>query len=157
MGFTLDVKPSQIPHKEAGQGLFLNGKADVGSVIAIYPGIIYSPAYYHYIPGYPRVDAQNPYLITRYDGTVINAQPWGFGGETCEVWNSLNMLEIKLNLQGDEKGSDRIWRLLSKPMEGTQVGYRGDIIERRNPLALAHYTNRPAKDMTPKVMICPYD
>ena len=126
-------------------------------MIAIYPGIIYSPAYYHYIPGYPRVDAQNPYLITRYDGTVINAQPWGFGGKTCEVWNSLNMLEIKLNLQGDEKGSDRIWRLLSKPMEGTQVGYRGDIIEWRNPLALAHYTNHPAKDMTPKVMICPYD
>ena len=53
------------------------------------------------------------------------------GGETCEVWNSLNMLEIKLNLQGDEKGSDRIWRLLSKPMEGTQVGYRDDIIEWR--------------------------
>ncbi|KAF3946432.1 hypothetical protein CMV_027300 [Castanea mollissima] len=27
-----------------------------------------------------RVDVQNTYKITRYDGTVINAQHWGFGG-----------------------------------------------------------------------------
>ncbi|KAE8698491.1 cytochrome P450 86B1-like [Hibiscus syriacus] len=51
IGYTLDVKPSQIPHSEAGQGLFLNGEANVGAVIAIYPGVIYSPAYYRYIPG----------------------------------------------------------------------------------------------------------
>lgn len=126
-------------------------------MVAIYPGIIYSPAYYRYIPGYPRVDAQNPYLITRYDGTVINAQPWGFGAEAREMWDGVSMLEIKPNMQGFENGSDRIWRLLSKPLEGTQVGYRGEIMERRNPLALAHYANHPAKGMTPNVMICPYD
>ena len=34
----------------------------------------------HCIPGYPRVDVQKTYKITRYDGTVINAQHWGFGG-----------------------------------------------------------------------------
>ncbi|XP_015868179.3 uncharacterized protein LOC107405620 isoform X1 [Ziziphus jujuba] len=157
IGFTLDTRPSQIPHKEAGLGLFLNGNADIGTVVAIYPGIIYSPAYYRYIPGYPRVDAQNPYLITRYDGTVINAQPWGFGGETREVWDGFIMPEMKRNVQGNEKGSDRLWRLLSKPLEGTRVGYGSNILERRNPLALAHYANHPAKGMTPNVMICPYD
>ncbi|KAL5543218.1 hypothetical protein UlMin_010928 [Ulmus minor] len=140
IGYTVDVKPSQIPHKEAGQGLFVNSEADVGAVIAIYPGVIYSPAYYRYIPGYPRVDAQNPYLITRYDGTVINAQPWGLGGETR-----------------NEKGSDRMWRVLSKPLEGKRSEYGGDVIEQRNPLALAHYANHPAKCMAPNVMICPYD
>ncbi|KAA8542794.1 hypothetical protein F0562_023946 [Nyssa sinensis] len=46
IGYTLELKPSQIPHKEAGQGLFLDGEADVGAVIAFYPGVIYSPAYY---------------------------------------------------------------------------------------------------------------
>ncbi|WMV57086.1 hypothetical protein MTR67_050471 [Solanum verrucosum] len=59
MGYTLEVKPSQIPHEDAGQGLFIHGEADVGTVLAFYPGVIYSPAYYRYIPGYPRVDAQN--------------------------------------------------------------------------------------------------
>jgi hypothetical protein len=98
IGYSLDLKPSLIPHKEAGGGLFLSGEADVGTVIAIYPGVIYSPAYYRYIPGYPRVDAQNPYLITRYDGTVINALPWGSGGESREVWDGLTVPEIRSNV-----------------------------------------------------------
>jgi len=157
IGYTLDLKPSLIPHKEAGEGLFLSGEADVGTVIAIYPGVIYSPAYYRYIPGYPRVDAQNPYLITRYDGTVINALPWGSGGESREVWDGLTVPEIRFNEQSVEKGQDRVWRMLSKPLEGTRVGSIGDVLERRNPLALAHFANHPAKGMDPNVMICPYD
>ncbi|KAF2600987.1 hypothetical protein F2Q68_00012412 [Brassica cretica] len=39
-----------------------------------------------YIPGYPKVDSHTSYLITRYDGTVINSQPWGLGGEAKELW-----------------------------------------------------------------------
>ncbi|WZY79501.1 hypothetical protein YC2023_025885 [Brassica napus] len=64
------------PHKDAGQGCFIKSQADAGTVLAFYPGVIYSPAFYRYIPGYPKVDSHNSYLITRYDGTVINAQPW---------------------------------------------------------------------------------
>lgn len=157
IGYTLDIKPSQISHKEAGQGLFLNGECDVGAVVAVYPGVIYSPAYYRYIPGYPRVDAQNSYLITRYDGTVINAKPWGYGGETRDFWDGLTVPEIRPNMQGDEKGSDRLLKLLSKPLDGRRMGKSGDIIERRNPLALAHFANHPAKGVEPNVMICPYD
>uniref|UniRef100_A0A2N9ET24 SET domain-containing protein n=1 Tax=Fagus sylvatica TaxID=28930 RepID=A0A2N9ET24_FAGSY len=157
IGYKLDIKPSQIPHKEAGQGLYLDGEADVGTVVALYPGVIYSPAYYRYIPGYPRVNAQNTYLITRYDGTVINAQPWGLGGETREVWNGLSMAEFKPDMQGVEKGSDRFWKLLNSPMVGTQAGLSSDILERRNPLAFAHYANHPANSTGPNVMVCPYD
>lgn len=157
IGYTLDIKPSQILHEEAGQGLFINGEADVGTVIAIYPGIIYAPAYYRYIPGYPRVDAENPYLITRYDGTVINANSWGYGGDTREVWDGVTVSEIRPGGQSIEKGSDRLWRMLSKPLEGTSVGSIGDVLERRNPLALAHFANHPAQGMDPNVMICPYD
>ncbi|XP_022724904.1 uncharacterized protein LOC111281442 [Durio zibethinus] len=157
IGYTLDVKPSQIPHSEAGQGLFLNGEANVGAVIAIYPGVIYFPAYYRYIPGYPRVDAQNTYLITRYDGTVINAQPWGYGGETRELWDSSTMEDMRPNTDVTEKGSDRLWKMLSKPLESSRVGSGGEILERRNPLALAHFANHPGKEMVPNVMVCPYD
>ncbi|XP_009627913.1 uncharacterized protein [Nicotiana tomentosiformis] len=157
MGYTLEVKPSRIPHEDAGQGLFLHGEADVGAVLALYPGVIYSPAYYRYIPGYPRVDAQNSYLITRYDGTVINAQPWGAGGESQEIWNGSSLPEPKYNMQVDEKGSERIWRMLSKPLDGTRLGGNHEVLERRNPLAFAHFANHPAKDMVPNVMICPYD
>ncbi|KAA8542800.1 hypothetical protein F0562_023952 [Nyssa sinensis] len=106
---------------------------------------------------YPRVDAHNPYLITRYAGTVINAQPWGAGSETCEVWDWSSVFESGPNTQGVDKGSDQIWKLLSKPLEGTKVGTTSDVIERRNPLALAHFANHPVKGMMPNFMVCPYD
>lgn len=157
MGYTLEVKPSEIPHKDAGKGLFLNGEADVGTVIAFYPGVVYSPAHYQYIPGYPRVDTQNSYLITRYDSTIINAQPWGAGGESRVLWNGSGVSESRPNIEDPGKGSDRMWKLLSKPLDGSRFGIKGDILERRNPLAFAHYANHPAKDMAPNVVVCPYD
>ncbi|XP_028074369.1 uncharacterized protein LOC114276758 [Camellia sinensis] len=159
IGYTLELKPSQIPHKDAGQGLFIDGQADVGTVIAFYPGIIYSPAYYCYIPGYPRVDTHNPYLITRYDGTVINAQLWGVGGEIREVWDLSSVIKSRPNVKDDanNKGSDQIWKMLNKPLQATRVVSSGDVLERRNPLAFAHFANHPAKEMVPNVMVCPYD
>nr|XP_029119728.1 uncharacterized protein LOC105042765 isoform X2 [Elaeis guineensis] len=157
IGYTLEVKPSQIRHEEAGQGLFITGEADVGAVIAFYPGVIYSPAYYRNIPGYPRIDASNSYLITRYDGLVINAQPWGVGGESREVWDGFYQPRFRPNPSEEiEKRSDRFWRMLSKPLESN---YRGnyEVIERRNPLAFGHFANHPPKGTSPNVMICPYD
>ncbi|XP_049389982.1 uncharacterized protein LOC125854472 [Solanum stenotomum] len=148
MGYTLEVKPSQIPHEDAGKGLFLQGEANIGSVIAFYPGVVYPPAYYRYILGYPRVDAQNSHLITRYDGTMINAQPWGAGGESREIWDWTSSPEPKHTMQADEKGSD---------LDGTHVGGNLEVLERRNPLAFAHFANHPTKGMFPNVMIYPYD
>ncbi|KAB1206294.1 hypothetical protein CJ030_MR7G011787 [Morella rubra] len=157
IGYKLDIKSSKVVHEEAGQGIYLDGEADVGAVVAFYPGVIYFPAYYRYIPGYPKVDTQNPYLITRYDGSVINAQPWGLGGETREVWDGLRLAQSKPEVQGVMKGSERFWKVLSTPLEGTQVGMSDVVLERRNPLAFAHFANHPAKGMVPNVMICPYD
>ncbi|XP_020215208.1 SET domain-containing protein 9 isoform X2 [Cajanus cajan] len=131
LGYTLNIKPSQISHKNSGQGLFLDGAVDLGAVLAFYPGVVYSPAYYHYVPGYH--DEQNPYLIRRYDGTVIDAQPWVCRGDGPERFNGRKMLENKLD-NGDD-----------------------DVVERRNPLAVAHFANHPAKGLLPNVMICPYD
>ncbi|KAG5613007.1 hypothetical protein H5410_024288 [Solanum commersonii] len=148
MGYTLEVKPSQIPHEDAGKGLFLQGEANIGSVIAFYPGVVYPPAYYRYIPGYRRVDAQNSHLITRYDGTMINSQPWGAGGESREILDWTSSPEPKHTMQADEKGSD---------LDETHVGGNLEMLERRNPLAFAHFANHPAKGMVPNVMIYPYD
>ncbi|XP_016485363.1 uncharacterized protein LOC107805792 isoform X2 [Nicotiana tabacum] len=157
MGYTLEVKPSQIPHEDAGKGLFLHGEANIGSVVAFYPGVVYSPAYYRYIPGYPRIDAQNSHLIIRYDGTVINAQPWGVGGESREIWDWTSLAKPKHTMQPDAKGSDRVGWMLSKPLDETHVGGNREVLERRNPLAFAHFANHPAKGMVPNVMVCPYD
>ncbi|CAO2812762.1 unnamed protein product [Amaranthus hypochondriacus] len=158
LGYSLAIRPSQIPHKDAGQGLFLEGKAEVGSVIAIYPGVVYSPAYYRYIPGYPRVDAQNSYLITRYDGSVINAQPWGVGNDIREFWDGTSSPQAaNFPTQSAETGSDRMWKMLSKPLNSPRSGMHGEILERRNPLAFAHFANHPPKGEIPNVMVCPYD
>lgn len=128
----------------------------MGAVLAFYPGVIYSPASYKYIPGYPNVDAQNSYLITRYDGTVINAQPWGLGGESREVWNSsFTTPEIRTDTTAAENGTDKVLKTLSRPLEG--LGSVEAVLEMRNPLAFGHFTNHPGKDMDPNVMICPYD
>ncbi|CAA7027002.1 unnamed protein product [Microthlaspi erraticum] len=137
IGYTLEIKPSSIPHKDAGQGCFIEGEADVGAVLAFYPGVIYSPASHRYIPGYPNVDAQNSHLISRYDGTVINAQPWGHGGESRKVWNGSFTTPESRTLEG--------------------FGNVEDVLEMRNPLAFGHFINHPGKDMEPNVMVCPYD
>ncbi|XP_010688685.2 uncharacterized protein LOC104902571 [Beta vulgaris subsp. vulgaris] len=158
VGYSLAVRSSEIPHNDAGQGLFLEGEAEVGSVIAIYPGVIYSPAYYRYIPGYPRVNANNSYLITRYDGTVINAQPWGNGDEFREFWDGRSSPKTAQSTeQIVETRSDRIWKMINKPLETPRSGIYGEILERRNALAFAHFANHPPKGMVPNVMVCPYD
>eukprot|EP01018_Ginkgo_biloba_P011470 Gb_02119 [translate_table: standard] len=157
IGYTLELRPSQICHKEAGQGLYLNGRVGVGAVVSFYPGIIYSPCNYRCIPGYPRVDTENSYLISRYDGIVIDGQPWGIGGEARELWNGTSesrMMKVSLNSQG--KKVDVLWQVLSKPQKkGLQM--KGSVIERRNPLALGHFANHPEKGMEPNVMVCPYN
>lgn len=155
LGYSLEVRASSIPHEDVGLGLFLEGEADVGSVIAIYPGVIYSPAHYPYIPGYPRIDGNNPYLVTRYDGTIINSQPWGMGGDNREFWDGKTNAQVKITIP--ETSSDRLWKMLNKPLESPRGVSGADVLERRNPLAFAHFTNHPAKDMVPNVMICPYD
>ncbi|KAI0528726.1 hypothetical protein KFK09_001268 [Dendrobium nobile] len=158
IGYTIDVKPSQIPHEEAGLGLFVSGKSNVGSVVAFYPGIIYSPAYYRYIPGYPRVDSCNSYLITRYDDIIINAQPWGIGGESREIWDGFFQPNFKPSSSSNIiQNSDRLWKALSKPLESSNGRNPSEVLERRNPLAFGHFANHPAKGSGPNVMVCPYD
>jgi hypothetical protein len=62
-------------------------------VVALYPGVIYDPSQYRQIPGYPRIDRDNPYFIARFDGVVIDGKPWGIGGGQRLEWDGLTSLE----------------------------------------------------------------
>lgn len=39
-----------ISHPDAGDGLFLQGSAPVGAVVALYPGLVYEPMHYRLGP-----------------------------------------------------------------------------------------------------------
>ena len=45
-GFSLMLAPSAIDHPRAGIGVWLQGRAPAGAVVAFYPGIAYTKAHY---------------------------------------------------------------------------------------------------------------
>lgn len=165
IGYTLELKSSQIDHEDAGKGVFLAGEVGPGSIVSIYPGIVYSPPQYRYMRGYPRMDMINSYLVSRYDGLIIDAQPWGCGGELRELWDGgsltseesdLENMDTSTDWAGLETKSTRLWGSVFGAKE-TFRARKASILERRNPLALAHFINHPAKGGIPNVMLCPYD
>lgn len=165
IGYTLELKPSQIDHEGAGRGVFLAGEVGPGTVVSIYPGIVYSPPQYRYMRGYPRMDIVNSYLVSRYDGLILDAQPWGCGGESRELWDGGNATIVESDIDnidtfpdpaGLEKKSTRLWGSVFGAKEAFSAR-KGSILERRNPLALAHFINHPARGNQPNVMLCPYD
>lgn len=153
MGFSLEVGDSKVDHPEAGEGLFLRGKAQMGSVVGIYPGVVYPPFYLPKIPDYPRIDVNNPYLISRFDGTVIDARPWGIGSETMEIWSGLEAKDVEWFWSSKS----------SKRNNTTKAPHLDDIettamwIERRNTFALAHFANHPPRGVLPNVMVYAHD
>jgi len=79
-GFCVRVKPSGANTAEAGgagagEGVFIEGKARMGSVLAIYPGVVFYPSdIVKLVEGVERFKG-NEYLILRYDQTLIDASP----------------------------------------------------------------------------------
>ncbi|GAB4813076.1 hypothetical protein N2152v2_000122 [Parachlorella kessleri] len=129
-GFSLRVAPSSIQHDESGDGLWLEGRACTGQLVALYPGSCYTPLQYRQIPGYPKIDRDNSYLIGRFDGVVLDAKPWGRGQQAGKTWP-----------EGPQNAVDAALGLL----------------EARNPLALAHFANHPAAGTLPNVMVAAFD
>ncbi|KAL4517192.1 hypothetical protein Ndes2437B_g06799 [Nannochloris sp. 'desiccata'] len=151
--FTLHVSPSSVPHTAAGQGLFLQGTATVGQIVAMYPGVSYSPLYHRHIPGYPLVARSNPFLLSRYDGVVLDAKPWGEGVEGSTSSSSCNKTsESKFKNTDGEEGEAVELVCQNAAEEGLLTR-----LERRNPLALAHYANHPPAGTPPNVMVAAVD
>lgn len=71
-GFIPVVRKSNIP--EAGEGLFIDGQAKAGTIVALYPGVCYLPSDLYRIPNFHKFIENNEYLMWRYDGVVIDGQ-----------------------------------------------------------------------------------
>jgi len=78
LGFNIRLGASDAG-PDSGDGLFVRGQVDPGEIVAVYPGVCYATDALRYIPGYPKIDVRNTYLIGRYDGSVLDALPWGRG------------------------------------------------------------------------------
>lgn len=46
LGFQLSIHKSGIEHEHAGDGVWLEGAADMGQVVAVHPGVVYSQAFH---------------------------------------------------------------------------------------------------------------
>lgn len=149
--FTLHVSPSSIPHSAAGQGLFLQGTAPVGQIVALYPGVSYSPLYHRNIPGYPLVARSNPFLLSRFDGIVLDAKPWGKGAQDS---SSVSSGERGTRSEFEfVKGGGVLNAVFQNAAEEGLLTR----LERRNPLAVAHYANHPPEGTPPNVMVAAVD
>ena len=73
VGFTLEVRPSSV--EGAGLGVFVKGETAPGTVVALWPGLVYPPNALQRLPGFPNPQLSNDHLVARYDGAVIDAQP----------------------------------------------------------------------------------
>ncbi|KAG6974890.1 hypothetical protein JG687_00000122 [Phytophthora cactorum] len=69
--FTLRVEASSVPG--ADEGVKLRGSASIGSLVALYPGIVYLPEHYkkkHHLSAL----SNNPYARARFDSVIIDAK-----------------------------------------------------------------------------------
>ncbi|KAG3121052.1 hypothetical protein PI124_g22 [Phytophthora idaei] len=70
-GFTLSVEASSVPG--ADEGVKLRGSASIGSLVALYAGIVYLPEHYkkkHHLSAL----SNNPYARARFDSVIIDAK-----------------------------------------------------------------------------------
>ncbi|KAK9838450.1 hypothetical protein WJX81_000079 [Elliptochloris bilobata] len=159
LGFALHVSPSGVDHPDAGAGLWLRGRALPGAVVALYPGLVYSRAHLRHMPGYPRIDVGNDYLMARYDGAILDGQAWGLGAAGPPDALGYGARTPEAGLRG--------WLLRSTAPGGSEEASTRELtaealarllsLERRNPLALGHMANHPGRDDVPNVMIAAFD
>ncbi|KAM9980088.1 hypothetical protein ACTFIZ_006342 [Dictyostelium cf. discoideum] len=112
-GFRLHVRKSDINHEEAGYGVHIEGECVPGTVVAIYPGDTYDG---DNIPS--NVISENDYMISRYDGTVIDGRSW--------------------NKRADELIlKEKFFKKLGTKSSGT------DLLCYKNPFAIGNFINHP--------------
>ena len=87
LGFSLHVAGSAIPG--AGRGLFVRGSAPAGTMVCLYPGVVYLPLDLSNVKTQEEVDATfgegNGNLLSRFDGTVIDASEYMVPGDARPV------------------------------------------------------------------------
>lgn len=139
--FNLDVRRSTIPN--AGRGVFVEGSASLGEVVALMPGISYSAEQIRDIPGYPSFGNDSMLMMVRHDGHVIDSRAW-------ERFKSNSMRKYNASRRKRE-GIDHV-ALLNE--EFFDPGLRE---EGASPFAFGHLINHPPKDLAPNVLAAPVD
>lgn len=135
--FRLDVKPSSIPN--AGRGVFANGNATPGQVVALMPGLVYPRSHHRDIPGYPSFGDESMLLMCRHDGHVIDARAWDqFQTNTIREYNAAR------RRRDGQHGIDTLW-------------FHPDLRKVLSPLALGHFINHPPEGVPPNVLPAPVD
>ncbi|KAG1676909.1 hypothetical protein FOA52_014785 [Chlamydomonas sp. UWO 241] len=153
LGFSLLTGPSSVKHPAAGQGLFLQGEALPGTVVAILPGLTYTRTQYSRMPNFPRVDTANPYLSRTYMMDIIDSKPWGTGddrsGSSASTSGSSSGSSSSSS-SGTGAGDGRwVWLTCA---EARLLG----VLEGRHPLALGHMVNHPAAGGAANVVEVPF-
>eukprot|EP00899_Mesostigma_viride_P026894 jgi/Mesvir1/738/Mv17342-RA.1 len=161
LGFSLSVGPSRVEHPEAGQGLFLEGRVPQGTLVALYPGVVYSRHEHKRMKDYPKVDRHNDYLFSRFDTHIADGLSWGLdplqgghaGPSEHRTWGYAEdqcAQESELWRSSSSRGSARG---REARLRGAPVG----ALEWCHPLALGHLANHPGKGMLPNVMPFGFD
>jgi len=135
-GFSLYISPSSVQHRDSGDGLWIRGGADVGQIVAVYPGIAYRALHHRQIPGYPLIARSNHFLLARFDGVVMDAKPWGDGCSLC---------------YSSSRSDEILWPVVDGAMNCAEKALIG--LEGRHPLALAHFANHSPAGTLPNVVV----
>ena len=95
--------------------------------------------------GYPRIDEDNPYLITRFDGVIIDSKPWGHGPHKEHTF------------PGTTQTFPEVYELEVVSLSLHVPVLTVSCIQRRHPLAFAHFANHPPKGTLPNAMLAPFE
>jgi len=154
------VAKSKVDGVEAGNGLFVRGVVRAGTVVATYPGLTYVGTAMKYMNGYPRVSKDNDYLIVRTDGSVIDAKPWGIGGEDQACFWPGPPLKYSAERLDELKNASFLQKLMNPMLsEETRLSLLNECesLERANVFAYAHLANHPPKGTLPNVIVASVD
>ena len=115
------------------KGVFVNGDVKAGTVVALFPGVVYLQE--NYVQLYDSIQegiTTTARLMSRMDGVVINAQEW-------------SVLTTIANGSAGSVGIAPPW-----------TSYRFNT-SRIHPLAMAHHIKHPAEGQIPNVLVYNYN
>jgi len=107
--------------------VLLEGQCQPGAVVAIYPGTLYYPWYTRDKSLHP-ILMDNEYLISRFDGIVIDGKQWP---RQAVMQRQHKRLLDFIGIGGSAKSSEL-------PEQ--------ELLRYRNPFAIANYVNHPPPD-----------
>eukprot|EP00466_Bigelowiella_natans_P000570 jgi/Bigna1/84977/estExt_fgenesh1_pg.C_10522 len=160
MDFSLAVKPSTI--SAAGNGVFVQGKAIRGSVLALYPGLFaipeHGPEVYETIMERNNKDEHKGYAIARMDSILLDAKyPFQLVSKLdiailtyffyCVILRSVEISSI-------DDGDDSTWPEYYTPE--TRRNYKM-LASKKNPYAVGQYINHPQEQGMQNVQQLAFD